>query len=1353
MGQAARTVLFAFVLFGMTLGATAWMARPLNPNTSAANLLSNEPAEPKVKHVERVSLDPEDATNSLQMTEAVEVIFDLSEVSRSQLTPRETQEQLRDWLMFTAVAQRVTSDQQLRDIFHDVPPVRYGTLEGVTNFSFGETRFRWRQVGEAIEVIALVPADATPAAYHDYIADIADEALMHIGRPFYEIDVISYEVDELSGEGKLQSLEKISYQSAFSSKFGHVEEIVTSLPQFEAFIGRIDDVTSVKKTFGNGIKFTGRKLKQDHRGIRTEHIASLWLSENHIDKKQRALEKEIDDLYNQANSTLEREQRQGRNVSNAEFQRRQRSVDAKAQEMQLAAFKRGDLVNGSGFSLDPTWSFEQLVADIESISGLTAAIKDKEIDQRTKLFSRALNDLCVGKFASGVNEAEIPEIAKAMAFQSSLGISDVTAFDSDLQRALRSLKLSGDSGDDRVAKLYALQDSHALDVRNQLVSCSLNKNQYQQARYDGDLKGTETGMILFYTDVLAKIWAINYQKSDPSDKIDEFVNLYNRPLSPIYRAESAALPSARLWFGHNYQGFSHDEADESLLMARISTRIYAAGSNPINPGDEVQTSRLMGAPMKWWNDHYADVANYEPEYQRLNQIMKWSLIFQWLDDNSAFGRMSYLGDVYVNRSHWFPDWLEQNQADLKFTNFEPGVFSTKAERGNLPEAMDILFTTGRDAFGGDGITGFSGGVSLAPRGLHKNIKPPAKATPIAQRRSTQVGRQQGDLVGSSFKSELTANNAARNVPASDVRLQGIANEVSNLPLQMKYSRMAEVVSASYTRGDASVGVLSARMGGDGRIRVGFQSGKLDIAQDVARAASRDASDLSKAMSKDTRVEATILNNRNDPSASVFVKFKGETGWVEVRREPVGEWQISRGWSGRAADRNTIGGLLYRPVQRGSAVEGISQSKYVRFASKEGEGIVVSGVDSVPGSGRDIVLDFAGVNVKAKASPTGTIYLEKSAAKALKLDAPELALLLKSDDVSSARRAVSSARSQQDVVSMSVPLRNNTKSGRAIETGSREDVLDAILRSPKLEKAGLDDAVSLALREAVSIAREGQTATALRLLDELAKTVGETADIQARRAVVQLLGVNKRGAASTMNEPGAKGLKMASFEREVDTLMRANPRKLRSSEGEDILSLARAKEMDLKDDLRLVVSEADTSTGGTLKLQRTIEQDVLGSADEVPITRLLSEVKENPKTVDVYAERASLPNLDWSSNGFESSVRLLVSENRFVVVRLSHSPVSAYSPSQIVVRENPAKQFDRVTRAPRIRIADGLARVPRPGGSSCMSVSDESCLIQAGDEEKVEPNFGALNVPCVLSTPDCVALQPRQVFMLVDQSAN
>ena len=67
--------------------------------------------------------------------------------------------------------------------------------------------------------------------------------------------------------------------------------------------------------------------------------------------------------------------------------------------------------------------------------------------------------------------------------------------------------------------------------------------EFQSARYDGDLQGTEVGMVLFYTDLLAKLWAIDYLGKAPTNFNEDFRSMTKIPLSPVYLEESRKLPS------------------------------------------------------------------------------------------------------------------------------------------------------------------------------------------------------------------------------------------------------------------------------------------------------------------------------------------------------------------------------------------------------------------------------------------------------------------------------------------------------------------------------------------------------------------------------------------------------------------------------------------------------------------------------------------------------------------------------------------------------------------------------------------------------------------------------------------
>lgn len=176
-----------------------------------------------------------------------------------------------------------------------------------------------------------------------------------------------------------------------------------------------------------------------------------------------------------------------------------------------------------------------------------------------------------------------------------------------------------------------------------------DRHKFQAARYDGSLQGTEVGMTLFYTDLLAKLKALDYWNQAV---ISGFRALTQVHLSPVYDAELEVLRDTRLWFGPLDQGFQ--DTGDTLLFARNSTRIYAASSNPFKPGKEVEPNAESAAFLGWWNDHYEEVAAYEPEYQRLNEIMKWSLLVTWLNKNNSesLSSLQVRGDCLSTRKSY-----------------------------------------------------------------------------------------------------------------------------------------------------------------------------------------------------------------------------------------------------------------------------------------------------------------------------------------------------------------------------------------------------------------------------------------------------------------------------------------------------------------------------------------------------------------------------------------------------------------------------------------------------------------------------------------------------------------------------
>jgi hypothetical protein len=191
----------------------------------------------------------------------------------------------------------------------------------------------------------------------------------------------------------------------------------------------------------------------------------------------------------------------------------------------------------------------------------------------------------------------------------------------------------------------------------------------QCARFEGTA-GTEVGMTMFYTDLLAKLWmTVDHGLQAPTLDVAGFLAHPRMNLPAKLETSSAANRGTRVWFGPRAGGVSQvDAASSSIFFDHVFARIYAAGNDPAQPGIEVRPNESARRAIGWWNRHYEDVADHEQEYHRLNQIMKWSLVTGAL---SSSGTAPYLRTLRVRRDREFGSWYRAHQGRLRFTGALP----------------------------------------------------------------------------------------------------------------------------------------------------------------------------------------------------------------------------------------------------------------------------------------------------------------------------------------------------------------------------------------------------------------------------------------------------------------------------------------------------------------------------------------------------------------------------------------------------------------------------------------------------------------------------------------------------------
>lgn len=418
-------------------------------------------------------------------------------------------------------------------------------------------------------------------------------------------------------------------------------------------------------------------------------------------------------------------------------------------------------------------------------------------------------------------------------------------------------------------------------------------SRFQAARYDGDLQGTEVGMVLFYTDLLAKLWALNYLSSTPNQIIPNFNPLTKIQVSSIYKQEIEKLPSTRLWFGSQDRGFQVANEGNSLLFARNATRIYAASSNPINPGVETTAAANTNAFLSWWNDHYEEVSRYEPQYERLNQIMKWSLVINWLNQSKKGELLGCLQNISIKHDNWFPNWVKAQGGNLKFQRWQQVGFFQKGYKGTTTEALPTLASESFKQFGKPGYYVY-GGVSLP------NIKTFEERIPLPSNiefnkplirsninpKTVKVANGQVEFTtfeGTRYKTNPLNENLSETIAQAkaETKFRSPDAELKNQVFTRKVAQTADGVEINTTIGDTEFGSLNISKTGNG-FKVGFASRDMDAGYSLGLRLSGDPRPILEVLKETEGVQFVMASRK--PS-DYIVKLSDSNEYLKISEQP------------------------------------------------------------------------------------------------------------------------------------------------------------------------------------------------------------------------------------------------------------------------------------------------------------------------------------------------------------------------------------------------------------------------------------------------------------------------------------
>lgn len=835
------------------IGLTAWCLITLY---SPGKMDNTKPYETRL-------LSQQIEFNRFPIDKKVVVDFEDGDEIFEGLTRRENFDQIKDWLIYTIISESGLSTEEISKIIYDLPPVRYGYLKPVANFEYGEIRSSLIGDGKIVALLPAVDRDGEPIQENtqkDYLAHIADKHRKNVGEIPSQIIVFKYEINLEEQFSLLWRQESISGNDLFNEKYGYYELKISNLEEFNSFAEKIDDMTFAKLD-GDSIVLGGRKLKDSqYGGIRVEDIAAIWQSEKLIHAK-------IDQFNSlwQANIDALNARWANKTYSNySDKMKLERKYDQEwelLEKAMITARHQEKLVDASGFSLDPSYDYNGLASYFESIKEYLVKIVDQ-----------------------GSSAIQLDDIQNALGSLKSKNLSD---------REVSLLILI-----DKLKKSDAPLESYLGSRLNQEVETF----RFQAARYDGYLQGTEVGMILFYTDLLAKIWAIDYMKSAPNNAIEDFAKLTAVNLSKIYMEETNELPSCRLWFGHKNRGFQVADEGKSILFARNSTRIFAASSNPLRPGAEVPASAHFAATLTWWNNHYEEVAAFEHEYEKLNQIMKWSLLIGWLNDKGKEDILGFLQSIKVVRSNWFPEWASNKKTELKFDQWTDVNFYPRNYKGSKTEAMPILYSYPFSLFEYESV--MSGGVSLAGKNVFKNIKPVLPSMNRLARRAnlkhvSSNGKILQTLEGASYKFNSITRNQIQILatPPKKAVLRGTSS-------QLTHSNFKSVISfdtPNLFRVHTHVGNSNLGTFGIGKTESGFKlawkKGDIDAGQSLGKMVSKSQSPY-QALAKNPDIESFIkLGGDNN----YLVKEANSGKLLFLSPESSPSVKVQKGWTSRVSD--------------------------------------------------------------------------------------------------------------------------------------------------------------------------------------------------------------------------------------------------------------------------------------------------------------------------------------------------------------------------------------------------------------------------------------------------------------------
>ena len=680
----------------------------------------------------------------------------------------EQREQIRDWAVIATVAKLGATPVQAAAATYELPAARLLYLDELYAFEYG--RGRRAYLGKRV----LLFRDGDDPDPQATIGRLADRVRMENGEIPSEIEIYLVHDQRDDGSIRIERAANITGSDLFSPAYGYVEGTADNVRALSTWLGKTDDLAFARIDHGRMTLGGRRFANSPTSGLTAEDVAALYQAQEQLDAPRVRASAKLASLPPGERAAAERLRKVSEDRAPSEDL--MTAGDALAgggrPGMRDAIYDAIDVLTkpaaSPGFSLDPQWipdpsnpqhpfilrELRAFAADpcdaIADIAKRADALERAEPDdtRRTVLTELALD---VRKLVANPRWkqrrtsvcAELTQLASPIfALASKVSLAKPEVWGSEL---IGYYQL--------VEQWRSLTPEDPGWASAEIAISALNfyevESQAECARYVGT-EGTSVGMTMFYTDLIAKLWAsIDYGLSAPIIDVPGFRSKPHIELDPAFLASTLKNPGTRVWFGARATGVSKITRDKSLSLLFDGTfsRIYAAASNPATPGMEVRPNESSRRTFGWWDRHFDDVASYEPEYRQLNQMMKWALVARAL---SELNTAQYLGSVVVRRDLTFVDWQRAHRARLRFSESLPAPHSSLSSRECLPLLISYPFLSM------GAIHTISGGVDSVPTTALAKVPVLNPSMPLGARKP-YVDSFAGDGTGTAARAHPTVS--------------------------------------------------------------------------------------------------------------------------------------------------------------------------------------------------------------------------------------------------------------------------------------------------------------------------------------------------------------------------------------------------------------------------------------------------------------------------------------------------------------------------------------------------------------------------------------------------------------------